>query len=319
MKAQKLYTIGEVAEMTGVAVKTIRFYSDSGLIPPAGTTETRYRLYSTAEIWRLEIVRTLRHFGFSLEEIGKIIRGKVSTKTAIEWQLEALEIEIARLLQVRDLLKQAGNVQEEEDSLNYLHGICNAVNSSVEERAEFISRKFSRLMAVPEEFNDWGENLLQNARPKLPPNPSAEQAAAWVELIKLLDDPDFINNTRQRVNPFWELLHEKKIDMQWWGNAMSQLGERTKTALTAGATAASPTIQTIIHDWVKLYAEMLGQTPDKTFVQEFAAQVPDWYDQRTWKIYELMERAGWNEDEPSDYTLQKTYLEALQIYVQKLQ
>ena len=36
------------------------------LLLPAATTDARYRMYSAAEIWRLELVRTLRAFGFGL-------------------------------------------------------------------------------------------------------------------------------------------------------------------------------------------------------------------------------------------------------------
>jgi hypothetical protein len=40
-----LLTIGELAERTGLSVRTIRFYSDSGVVPPAGRTDAGYRLY----------------------------------------------------------------------------------------------------------------------------------------------------------------------------------------------------------------------------------------------------------------------------------
>ena len=41
----------------------------TGLLPPAATTDARYRMYSAAEIWRLELVRSLRAFGFGLEDV----------------------------------------------------------------------------------------------------------------------------------------------------------------------------------------------------------------------------------------------------------
>lgn len=38
--------IGELARLTGLQVKTIRFWSDEGLVPPDGRTPASYRLYS---------------------------------------------------------------------------------------------------------------------------------------------------------------------------------------------------------------------------------------------------------------------------------
>jgi DNA-binding transcriptional MerR regulator len=43
-----LFTIGQMAERTGLPVRTIRFYSDSGLVPPSTRSGSGYRLYDTA-------------------------------------------------------------------------------------------------------------------------------------------------------------------------------------------------------------------------------------------------------------------------------
>jgi DNA-binding transcriptional MerR regulator len=40
----RLHTIGEVAKLTGAPVKSIRYYSDIGLLPPAEVSDSRYRL-----------------------------------------------------------------------------------------------------------------------------------------------------------------------------------------------------------------------------------------------------------------------------------
>jgi hypothetical protein len=44
--ATPLLGIGELATRTGLPVRTIRFYSDSGVVPPAGRTDAGYRLYA---------------------------------------------------------------------------------------------------------------------------------------------------------------------------------------------------------------------------------------------------------------------------------
>ena len=55
-----LLTIGELARSVGVPVRTIRFWSDSGLVPQASRTDGDRRLYDPACVAQLELVMTLR-------------------------------------------------------------------------------------------------------------------------------------------------------------------------------------------------------------------------------------------------------------------
>ncbi|MFD0851997.1 MerR family DNA-binding transcriptional regulator, partial [Actinomadura adrarensis] len=45
MDGDTLYTIGELARRTGLPVRTIRFYSDAGVVPPTDRNHAGYRLY----------------------------------------------------------------------------------------------------------------------------------------------------------------------------------------------------------------------------------------------------------------------------------
>jgi DNA-binding transcriptional MerR regulator len=68
-----VFTIGELARRTGLPVKTIRFYSDEGLLPPTDRTPAGYRLYDTAALARLELVRTLRELGLGLADVERAL------------------------------------------------------------------------------------------------------------------------------------------------------------------------------------------------------------------------------------------------------
>ena len=63
------YSIGELARRTGLSVKTIRFYSDQGLVVPASRTPAGYRRYGPEAVPRLALVRTLRELGLGLQEL----------------------------------------------------------------------------------------------------------------------------------------------------------------------------------------------------------------------------------------------------------
>lgn len=69
MKTQRSYTIGQTARLSGVSVRTLRFYEEIGLLRPSGRTAAGYRVYSQANVLRLQQIMIGRTLGRSLEEI----------------------------------------------------------------------------------------------------------------------------------------------------------------------------------------------------------------------------------------------------------
>jgi DNA-binding transcriptional MerR regulator len=309
---EALYTIGEVEEMTGVPVKTIRYYAEIGLLPPAATTAARYRLYSPAEIWRLELVRTLRYVGFGLDEIRRILTGDVDVATAIAWQLEALEGQIGHLTRLRDLLRRSSTARpDDERSLSYLHDIGAAVTRGAEDRSRFLAEKLGAALGADAAPAHWFERLRETARDYLPAEPTPDQAAAWAELVALLDDPEFTAATRSRVAPFWETMRRRQVDGAWWSAGMAAISERAVAALQAGAPAESVEVQAIARDWAGLFAEMLGLPCDDAFLRRFSEQAPTFMDERARRLHELLGRAGWRGDMPSQLRAQDLLLDGL--------
>jgi DNA-binding transcriptional MerR regulator len=67
------YTVGAVARLAGVSVRTLHHYDEIGLLTPAGRSPAGYRLYSLADLGRLQQILYYRELGFSLEEIVQIV------------------------------------------------------------------------------------------------------------------------------------------------------------------------------------------------------------------------------------------------------
>ena len=65
--------IGELARRTGVNTKTIRYYEDIGLLPPAARTPSGYRQYGEEDVDRLEFIRNAKALGVALEEIKEVL------------------------------------------------------------------------------------------------------------------------------------------------------------------------------------------------------------------------------------------------------
>lgn len=65
--------IGELAERSGLSLRTIRHYGDIGLLPASARTEAGYRVFSEQDLHRLLRIKHLKPLGFSLEEIAEAL------------------------------------------------------------------------------------------------------------------------------------------------------------------------------------------------------------------------------------------------------
>jgi Cd(II)/Pb(II)-responsive transcriptional regulator len=66
--------IGDLAESTGTAVETIRFYEREGLLPAARRTDNNYRVYTAAHAERLAFIRQCRNLDMTLDEVRELLR-----------------------------------------------------------------------------------------------------------------------------------------------------------------------------------------------------------------------------------------------------
>lgn len=100
--------IGTVAERSGLAPKTIRYYEDIGLIRKAERHENGYRAYSDTDVLELNFIKRARGLGFSVEEVRDLLdlwrnrrRSSVAVKALAERQLHALDRKIEELNAMR--------------------------------------------------------------------------------------------------------------------------------------------------------------------------------------------------------------------------
>ncbi len=66
-------TVGQVAVDLGVTVRTLHHYDEIGLVRPSGRSQAGYRLYTRADLERLEAVVVYRRLGFPLGEIAALV------------------------------------------------------------------------------------------------------------------------------------------------------------------------------------------------------------------------------------------------------
>ncbi|WP_344969320.1 MerR family transcriptional regulator [Streptosporangium fragile] len=65
--------IGQVAERTGLSLRTIRHYEEVGLVPASARSQGGFRLYTEADVARLMVIRRMKPLGFTLEQMGELL------------------------------------------------------------------------------------------------------------------------------------------------------------------------------------------------------------------------------------------------------
>ena len=65
--------ISDVAKITGLTSKAIRFYEEKGLVTPPMRSENGYRTYTQQHLNELTLLRQARQVGFNLEESGELV------------------------------------------------------------------------------------------------------------------------------------------------------------------------------------------------------------------------------------------------------
>ena len=91
-------TVGEVAELANVTVRTLHHYDEIGLVRPSGRTDAGYRLYDEDDLARLQQVLFYRELGFPLDEIRELMADPGFDRgDALREQRKLLEAESHRL------------------------------------------------------------------------------------------------------------------------------------------------------------------------------------------------------------------------------
>ncbi|WP_193597880.1 MerR family transcriptional regulator [Microbacterium sp. YJN-G] len=74
MPGTAMMHIGELAERTELSLRTLRHYDEIGLLEPSGRSEGGFRLYTEEDYERLMLIRRMKPLGYSLEQMGDLLR-----------------------------------------------------------------------------------------------------------------------------------------------------------------------------------------------------------------------------------------------------
>lgn len=100
-------TVGELAERTGLTVRTLHHYDQIGLLRPSARTPAGYRLYGPAEVRRLQHIASLRHLGLGLDDIQRCLdEGDPPLPEVLTLHAARLDEEIRAASEQRDRLRR---------------------------------------------------------------------------------------------------------------------------------------------------------------------------------------------------------------------
>lgn len=285
-KKDGLYKIGELSRLSGVSIKTIRHYSDEGVLPPSGVTEAGYRLYSEADRSRLELVRALRAAGFDLRTIRRLLEGGVDPSEALRLQAEAVDLQLKTLTRRRALLRSAlggdgGPGTSYPDRARAL-GLLEA-----REREAFLAEHLERGLDGAPMDPDTKAWFWRGIVSGMPEELDEEQLEAWTELARIASDETFIEAIRAQTKPVWEEAGGKRDPAGWSAAARAAIDEAAG-AVREGRSPTGERGERAIAGWIEASARAMGKQGDPRFAEWLLSHYERTNDPRMERYWELM-------------------------------
>ncbi|KXK57700.1 MAG: MerR family transcriptional regulator [Chlorobi bacterium] len=132
---ERIYRVRQFAKLAGVTVRTLHHYDHLGLLKPHGHSEAGYRLYSDADLLRLQQIITLQWIGVPLRQIRELLDGQtLNLAELLRMQRTLLQEQQRRIEQAIRAIQQAetvaaGNDPDSETIINIIKVITMATNN----------------------------------------------------------------------------------------------------------------------------------------------------------------------------------------------
>jgi DNA-binding transcriptional MerR regulator len=243
-------TIGRLSRRTGVPVSAIRYWSDVGVLTPAGRSASGYRLYDAGAVARLELITTLRELGLPLADVRRVLRRETTVAALAAVHVRALDAQL-RVLRLRRAVLTA--VAERQSPFQEMALMNKLARLSAAERLriieDFVEEVFGGVNVDP-----WLYDRMRQVSPDLPDDPNSEQVEAWVELADLVHDPEF----RARMRELARTNAEGRTDRpaggkpnvyQWFAKKITwQVGEALGRGVAPGDPEAAQILTRLLGD-----------------------------------------------------------------------
>ncbi|PJF39116.1 MAG: heavy metal-responsive transcriptional regulator, partial [Phototrophicales bacterium] len=110
-----MYSIGDLSQQTGVSSKTIRFYEQIELLPPARRAPNGYRQYDERDVERLQFVRRARALDFAIDEIKEILDFRERNEPPCRYVMDVMQ---ERMIEIEQRIRDLEKLRDELRSLH---------------------------------------------------------------------------------------------------------------------------------------------------------------------------------------------------------
>ncbi|WP_317762447.1 helix-turn-helix domain-containing protein [Rhodococcus opacus] len=289
MDDNELYSIGQLAERSGLPVRTIRFYSDEGIMPAIERSPAGYRRYDAQAVARLDLVRTLRDLGLSLPTIRTVLNNDVSLKQVAATHAQALDVQIHTLRLRRAVVRAAAKLDTTPEEMTLMHQLAKMSDAERHRLIQnFLDETFGGLDSNPDFVA-----TMREAMPVLPDDPSPEQVQAWVDLADLVVDHDF----RASVRRMAQHLAAERADGDQTG-LHHDLTEYIRVTVTRAIgddiRPSSAKAGPVVDDLVARYAQTFDATDSTVYRKSLVRRLEVANDPRTERYWQLLSTInGW--------------------------
>lgn len=99
------YKTGEFAKLANVTERTLRYYDKIGLLRPSSILSNGYRQYTDSDLLKLQKILSLKHLGFSIEEIFPIVLEDQNLKESFKMQIDLIDSRIKHMTAIKDSME----------------------------------------------------------------------------------------------------------------------------------------------------------------------------------------------------------------------
>lgn len=278
-----MYSIGDLARRSGLSTRTVRFYSDAGVVPESTRSPAGYRRYDHDAIARLDLVRTLRELGLPLDTIRSLLAAQTSLSEVARTHASLVDEQIRTLRLRRAVLRAVANTETTTQGAMLMHQL---VTMSEPERQrlvdDFLDDAFGGVDANPELVE-----LLRTMRPELPDDPEPAQVQAWVELAGLVRDPDFRAAVRRMAE--FQASERARGDQTGLHHDLTvRVIEEVQADIAAGVDPTSPAAATTVDALVSAYAMTFDRADTIGYRSEILHRLDVAADVRTQRYLHLL-------------------------------
>ena len=216
-----MYKINEISKIANISTRTLRYYDEIGLLKPAYTNSSNYRIYTVNEITTLQQILFYKQLGYNLTEIGKLINNPKfnlleslhSHKISLDKQKKQIETLIKTVTKTIASVKGELKMNDKEKFEGFKEEIIqeNEKKNGSEIRKKYGNEKIDASYDKMRKLSKWEFNRAQELS---------------VEINKMLKRAVETNNPASEVSQKVCKLHQEWIQMYW-----SEYSEETHMGL----------------------------------------------------------------------------------------